>query len=301
MTIGIVAIGRNEGARLEACLTSARASASHVVYVDSGSTDDSVELATRLGVDVVELDPVLPFTAGRARNEGVKHLVSRVPDLDLVQFVDGDCELHPSFVARAASVMRGDPKIAVVCGRRRERYPEVSFYNHLLDIEWATPVGDVPSCGGDALVRLSAFLEVRGFDHRIIAAEDDDLCFRLRQRGWKIRRIDAEMTLHDGGITRLWQWWQRSLRSGHASAERWHRHGTWRNRAGLREVVSNVAWALPVTWVLWPLLWWRVFKRRPDPTYATFIVLGKLPHCQGQLKFWMERLAGAPAEIIEYK
>ena len=70
MGIGVVVIGRNEGLRLERCLISLVGSAQKVVYVDSGSTDGSVQMALRLGVEVVELDMTIPFTAARARNEG---------------------------------------------------------------------------------------------------------------------------------------------------------------------------------------------------------------------------------------
>jgi len=53
MGMGVVVIGRNEGLRLERCLTSLVGSAQKVVYVDSGSTDDSLQTALRLGVEVV--------------------------------------------------------------------------------------------------------------------------------------------------------------------------------------------------------------------------------------------------------
>ena len=55
-----------------ACLTSLGGAS--VVYVDSGSTDGSVDLARDLGADVVELDLSSPFTAARARNAGLERL-----------------------------------------------------------------------------------------------------------------------------------------------------------------------------------------------------------------------------------
>ena len=54
-------------------------------------------------------------------------------------------------------------------------------------------------------------------------------------------------------------------------------------------------------WFFAHVLWWRVYRRRNDIGYATFIVLGKLPHCQGQLRFWLDRLQGRAPRIIEYK
>jgi len=299
--IGLVAIGRNEGERLRRCLESAQQQVSQLVYVDSGSSDGSVALARSLGAEVVELDMQQPFTAARARNAGFVRLQALVPGLELVQFVDGDCELDPSWMAKATAFLDQHPEVAVVCGRRRERHPEASVYNRLCDLEWDTPVGEAEACGGDALMRVLAFEQAGGFPDTMIAGEEPDLCWRMRQRGWTIYRLDAEMTLHDAAMTRFSQWWMRNKRSGHASAEAWHRRGSLREPQALKELVSNLAWSLPASWPLWPMLWLRVYQRRHDPAYATFIVLGKLPHAQGQLKFWADRLRGTGGRLIEYK
>lgn len=301
MTVGLVAIGRNEGERLRRCLESARGQVSHLVYVDSGSTDGSVALAKGMGVDVVSLDMSRPFTAARARNEGFARLRALAPDVDLVQFVDGDCELDRAWIEKAVAHLQAHPRAAVVCGRRRERFPEASVYNRLCDIEWDTPVGNVLACGGDALMRVEPFEQVNGFAPELIAGEEPDLCFRMRANGWEVWRIDAEMTLHDAAMVRFDQWWKRNVRSGHAYAEAYHRHGDSAERTAAKEVLSNVAWSLPVAWPLWPMLWMRVYSRRKDPAYATAIVLGKLPHLQGQVKFWMDRALGKERHLIEYK
>src|SRR3982075_4453960 len=89
---GAVSIGRNEGERFKRCLLSLSMS-DRIVYVDSGSTDGSVEWAKTQGVDVVELNLNAPFTAARARNAGFALLRELAPQLEYVQFVDGDCEL----------------------------------------------------------------------------------------------------------------------------------------------------------------------------------------------------------------
>jgi glycosyltransferase involved in cell wall biosynthesis len=83
--IGLVAIGRNEGDRLRQCLVSVIGKVNRVVYVDSGYTDNSVEMARSLGAEVVELDLSIPFTADRARNAGFKHLLKVAPDSKYVQ------------------------------------------------------------------------------------------------------------------------------------------------------------------------------------------------------------------------
>ena len=66
--VAVVAIGRNEGERLRACLHSVLDVAALVVYVDSGSSDGSAQRARAHCAEVVELDPARPFSAARARN-----------------------------------------------------------------------------------------------------------------------------------------------------------------------------------------------------------------------------------------
>ena len=107
--IGLVAIGRNEGDRLRKCLLSAIGKVSHAVYVDSGSVDGSVEFARSLGVEVVELDLSRPFTAARARNAGFERLLQAEPQIEYVQFVDGDCELVEGWLTRAAAELDARP------------------------------------------------------------------------------------------------------------------------------------------------------------------------------------------------
>jgi len=297
--VGAVVIGRNEGERLRVCLASTVSRVDRLVYVDSGSVDDSLEIARRFGVDIVVLDPGSKFTAARARNTGINWLRENCPDIVLVQLIDGDCELDAGWLEVACAAMARLPAAAIVCGRRRERYPKASVYNSLCDREWDTPLGEVTSCGGDALIRIDRVVAVGAFSPELIAGEEPDLCHRLRSHGWEIHRIDAEMTRHDAAITRFSQWWSRNKRSGYAHAEAWSRRGD-SDRQPRQRVLNNMLWVLPPAWLLWPLLWWRVF-RRSDAAYASHIVLGKLPHCHGIFRFWLDRLGAKHSILIEYK
>ena len=161
--VGAVVIGRNEGERLLRCLDAMLPQVERVVYVDSGSTDDSVAEAQKRGVEVVALDLQLPFTAARARNAGLERLRALDPSLRFVQFVDGDCELREGWIEAALTAFAADPALVVVCGRRRERYPEASPYNALCDVEWDGHAGYVDSSGGDALMKIDALAAVDGF------------------------------------------------------------------------------------------------------------------------------------------
>ncbi len=297
--IGLVAIGRNEGQRLRACLESARNANLVLVYVDSGSNDNSTQLARDLGAIVVDLDLSKPFTAARARNEGFEALIEHHPRLDYVQFVDGDCQLQPDWIETASAFLDAHPEYAVACGRRRERFPDATIYNKLCDLEWNTPIGDALSCGGDALIRVSAFKAVGGYNPTVIAGEEPEMCVRLRALGHRIRRLDAEMTLHDAAMTRFGQWWKRNVRAGHAFAEGFHRHGRPPEQMWRKSVRSNYLWT--ILFPLWPLLWLKVLRQGRGPLYATFITLSKIPQTLGQLKFHYNRLTGSHQRIIEYK
>ena len=323
MGIGVVVIGRNEGLRLERCLISLVGSAQKVVYVDSGSTDGSVQMALRLGVEVVELDMTIPFTAARARNEGFACLQRLLPTMRYVQFVDGDCEVVDGWLPRALAFLDTHPDVAVVCGRRRERFPQHSVYNLLCDFEWDTPVGEAKACGGDALMRADAFAEASGFRPGLIAGEEPELCVRLRGNGWKVWRLDEEMTLHDATMTRFGQWWQRTLRGGYAFAEGAFLHGAAPEQHWLRESRRAWFWGLGVPlatviaslvagWfgllvlLVYPLQVVRLARRgdrstRENWLRAFFLVLGKFPEMLGQVKFLLNRFGASKTALIEYK
>lgn len=333
--LGVVAIGRNEGERLRQCLESVVGRAAAVVYVDSGSTDGSIALARALGAEVVELDRSVPFTAARARNAGLERLLQLAPDLRFVQFVDGDCEVVTGWLDRARSELEARPDMAVVCGRRRERYPERSIYNRLADLEWDTPVGEAKACGGDAMMRVATFLAVGGFNLTVTAGEEPELCQRLRHEGWLIVRVDADMAWHDSAILKYRQWWLRTIRSGYGGLDVTTRFRRGRDGLFIKQVRSARLWA-----VGWPLLviaggglgWHvggpivglmsagllaltlplqvlrltrkirsRVESPRVALAYGALMVAAQWGHLLGQILYLHDRVQGHHTRLIEYK
>ncbi|MDR5652843.1 glycosyltransferase [Ruixingdingia sedimenti] len=311
--IDAVVIGRNEGARLAACLASLAGQVRRVVYVDSGSTDGSVEAARAAGAEVVALDMGQPFTAARARNAGLARAMAAADPPAFVQFVDGDCMVQPGWVAAAAAFLVAHPQAAVACGRRRERFPDASVYNRLCDREWYTPVGLARACGGDALMRAAAVTAAGGYRDDLIAGEEPELCLRLGRAGWQVWRLDVEMTLHDAAMTRFGQWWRRSRRAGHAFAEGAALHGRGPERHWVAETRRALLWgvALPVAGLVlvpWSLLLWLAYpaqvlrlSRRMGAEAAFFTTLGKFPEAQGVLGYHLARLRRRRAGLIEYK
>lgn len=316
-TLGAVAIGRNEGDRLKACLRSLVPLCERVVYVDSGSGDDSVAFARSLGVAVVELDTSVPFTAARARNAGAEALLAG-GDLDLVQFVDGDCRVEPGWLEAGIAALQADPGLGLVTGWRSEIHPTASVYNQMCQVDWHRPAGPITTCGGDMMVRAAAFRQVGGFDPIVIAAEDDEFCLRLGKAGWRLMRLPVQMTWHDADMTRFGQWWQRTIRNGHGFAQVGAMHPPHFKRERLR--VWAYGLALPLLFLLglftspWLSLavlglyalslWktWRGLRGQPMAgRQAALLTLAKIPNLLGMLTYFRRRRRGDAMHIIEYK
>lgn len=325
--IGCVVIGRNEGERLRRCLQSVVGQVQHLVYVDSGSTDDSVACATSFGAHVVHLDPSVPFTAAGARDAGYRVLRRICPACRWVQFVDGDSEVAPQWLAQGAAYLRTHPETAIVAGRQRERDAQRTPYHRLLDIEWDTPRGIVSSCAGNAMMRMSAYEQCGGFRKDMIAGEEPELCVRVRRAGFQIEALDLPMAVHDAGDVGFCQWWRRSMRAGHAMAEATRLHGFAPERHRVRESIRTVFWALilpllalgaapftsglsllalPVGYAITAMrscLHVRSRGRswRDARTAAALFTLGKFAELCGMARYYGRRLLRRRPTLIEYK
>lgn len=319
--LGVVVIGRNEGQRLDACLRSV-GGVSPLVYVDSGSTDDSVEIATRHVAHIVILGPDTPFTAALARNRGAQRLLELDANLEYIQFIDGDCEMHHTWLQAAQVFLDEHSDVAVVCGRRFECFPDKSIYNALCDREWDTPVGEAESSGGDSLIRVQAYLQAGGFANDQIAHEEPEFCIRLRALNWRIWRIDAPMTRHDAAILRLGQFYRRSQRAGLGITQCLQRASV-PDHAGRAILRRATIWAivlpsllllsLAVDWrlsaaglMLYVVQWirnslraWRVdgWGARDAATVAALSLIGKFAEAHGMILYWtrMPRIADKAA------
>lgn len=323
--ITVVIIGRNEGERLVACLTSIAAIdrtgiAVEVIYVDSASTDGSPQRASALGASVIEVRPERP-SAALGRNAGWRAACG-----EFVLFLDGDTQLHPQYVQRALAAMR-DPAVAVVWGHRRESLPEQSAYVRVLDLDWIYAPGPSEFCGGDALMRRSVLESVGGFDASLIAGEEPELCRRIRQTGKTILHIDAPMTHHDLAIKTFKAYWKRAFRAGYAYAEISSRYQgsddpLWRDEAQRNlihaSVILGMLLLLPLT-LLWPLVGmiivisaltlvartfrgcrWKSNNVKTRLMYALHSHVQKIPIFVGQLSYHYDRCFGHQRRLIEY-
>jgi hypothetical protein len=274
---------------------------------------------------VIQLDSGKPFTAARARNEGAFAAIGRWPDLEYLQFIDGDCVLQPDWMPKAMDFLAGHPDMAIACGRRRERFPENSIYNRLCDLEWNTPIGAASACGGDAMIRTMAFLQVEGYQPELIAGEEPEMCARMLAAGWRIWRLDTEMTKHDAAMLHFSQWWRRAARSGYAELDVWLRslNRSSKALAERRQVIRSVFWGfffpMLITVLCFIFSWkaiavfalygvqiLRIAMRRgifssASWAYAALMMLAKIAGFWGILVYICRSLLAKTALLIEYK
>lgn len=322
MQFDAVLIGRNEGARLPRALAAMQAQAGlrQLVYVDSGSRDMSVQSARNLGVTVLELDPSRPFTAARGRNEGFAALHEGRAEFTL--FMDGDCIVEPDWPETAMRFLQATPKAGLVHGYSQEEHPDASAYNWMTHAEWRKPVGPASKGLGVFVIRAEVFAAVGGLRETMIAAEDDELFFRVRALGWQTWCIDAPMCWHDVNLHRFMPWYRRSIRAGHSFEELSHLHPGAATPQRLRALfwagvmplaaffaVLFAPVALLAIVALYALsvlrLTWRLhgqgLRRGRAAQVALLFMATKFANLYGMMLYWVRRLRRKRAQIIEYK
>ena len=299
-----------------------------IIYVDSGSSDNSVEIAKPLVNCVHQLDPATPFSAARARNEGCQHLTTLFPSLQYIQFVDGDCVIDEGWLTAAQAAIEQDEKRAAVIGHLQELNPDASIYNRMCAMEWRSPAGELTNfgaLGGISMIRADVFKQLGGFKANVIAGEDSEFGVRLSLAGYKVVKIDHIMAVHDANISTFQQWWKRAVRGGHAIGQRADLNGATIAKDCVKERKSTLVWGvfLPIValillifagcWSFLILLAYVFlaikvyFYRRKQGensrdafTYAQFMPFVKIANGLGLLKFYVNKFKQS-YEIIEYK
>lgn len=318
--VGVVVIGRNEAARLGAALNSVLTTGAAVIYVDSRSRDNSIEIAHGLGVEALVLSDDKPINASRARNEGVAAILRMHPELRFLHLLDGDSTLDPGWLAAAVAYLDKAPEVGFICGRLREKDRDTNVFRRLCDLEWHRDPSPDAECGGLGMVRAEAFRAVGGLDETLIAGADPEFYARLKKAGWQVHAMPAPMGVHDSGMVSFRQWWTRSIKGGYAYAHArlW---GGWR-----RERWSAIVWGgvLPAAFLLFALLFGpavlgaflvyplqvvrirlgsarQSFSSADRWLYALACVTIKFPQCIGIGMFEYRRRTKRHGRLIEYK
>jgi hypothetical protein len=252
------------------------------------------------------------------------------PGVRYVQFLDADCVLVGDWLRTGATTLLARAEVAVVAGWLRERSPQASIYNRIGDVEWNfAGAGEVDSVGGIFMIRCEAFDQAGGFDPTVPAGEEPELCQRLTRQGWRILRLEQAMALHDLGMTRFAQWWNRMVRSGYGGLDVALRFGISKFVRSSRRAWLWTGWlaltlgagvgaaagsgtcaALAAVLVGgWAAQVLRVAlrtRRKGYPfatcaAYAGLVMISFLPQIVGQAMYFSDRMRKRAARLLEYK
>lgn len=230
--ISVVIIGLNVEKYLQDCIRAVKTSSYpskllEVIYVDSGSKDNSVEIAKSFGD--VKIIPGLKGkpNAAKARNAGMNLAKNKI-----IQFVDADSYLHPEWLSSAINYIKND--VVAVSGILWERFPDRNWYHRMADLEWNLQKGTdgwttgemkARTFGGNVMVLKKAFTDLGGYDEDLTAGEDPDLSYRVRGNGGVIYRINKKMASHDINLSQFTKFVKRTSRSGYAYVQLARKHG----------------------------------------------------------------------------
>lgn len=189
--VGVVVPCKDEIATIEKCLRSIRGqvpAVTRIVVVDNGSTDGSLDVARRLADEVLELPQA---RIGQMRNAGAE----RCADLDVLAFVDADCELEPGWLGAALHAL----ETADLVGSRTfadaaapwvaKRWAAIeAAQQHAGSLVWSQHLA----------IRASVFASLGGFDEALVTREDVDLSQRVRTGGGAVRLVPEMRVVHHG-------------------------------------------------------------------------------------------------------
>ncbi len=223
--IAIVILNWNGAKLLQQFLPSviefSKGDSTNIVVADNGSTDNSLQIIQNQFPEVEILDLKQNYGFARGYNEALKQI-----NADYFVILNSDVEVTAGWLDEPIRLMENDSSIAAVqpkilsynqkthfeyagaaggfidqfgypfCRGRifNEVEEDHGQYNDSVDIFWAT--------GACMFVRSSQFHEAGGFDADFWAhMEEIDLCWRLKNRGYRIVYTSESTVYHVGGGT----------------------------------------------------------------------------------------------------
>ncbi|MDB4634321.1 glycosyltransferase [Rubripirellula sp.] len=193
-----VIIGRNEEEYIAMAIKSVlkvgtRLGGVEVIFVDSASTDQSIEVAAEFPIRILQLKPDWPLCVAAGRYTGVRHAKGKH-----ILFLDGDSEVGEQWLVEATEFLNANPLYGGVAGVLNERYVDesgecIGGKENVRDQDLTVYKTEKKSLGGIALFRSEAIDQVGSVNPHLPTAEDHELCLRLRVRGFKLATIPGVM------------------------------------------------------------------------------------------------------------
>lgn len=196
--LSVVIIARNEAQNIGRCIESVLAEplcfpGTEIMLVDSFSTDGTIDIARKLPISIIQLQPHWPLTPGAGR-----YLGTLLTSSQYILFLDGDTELCAGWLSQALEFLRQHPKAAGVGGILDEFYvnEQLRPTGEVVHRYQAHKVTQVKTLGGNGLYRRVALDEVGTFHPYLTLYEETEMALRLRKADYTLWRLPLLMARH---------------------------------------------------------------------------------------------------------
>ena len=210
--LSVVIITKDEEEMIGECIESIIASIEYavknrtidsyeIILADSASTDQTIEIAEKYPLKIVQLNKKWPLSAPAGRYIGWLHSKGKY-----VFFMDGDCILNKEWINISIPHLK-DETVAGVDGIEEEHIDVTSPFYNLFKLN-ETKIDDVIEAEelGKAIFKRDALNKVGSYHPYLIGAEDRDISYRMRDAGYKLLRLPYPYVTHhwakkDGKLT----------------------------------------------------------------------------------------------------
>lgn len=194
--ISVLLTGLNDSGRLGKCISSIKSCDFYkkdyeIVYVDGGSSDNSVEIAKKLGSRIFVKSK---FNRPEGRNFGIKKAKGKI-----LAFTDTDCVVDKNWLKEIKKELSKEDVFAV---GGPNLIPKVkTWFEGCISAALNTRIGSLGSVSGfirderinvrsiaanNAAYKKEIIKKVGIFDEKLITGEDPDMNLRIRKKGFEI-------------------------------------------------------------------------------------------------------------------
>lgn len=219
--LSVIIVNYNDKSHLEKCIRSLEETGKNrideIIVVDNNSTDGSQEFILRNFSGVELISNIRNIGYPMANNQGIEKSTGR-----FILFLNPDTVVHPESLdllleeiktnpyagAVGPALLQGEKRYQISFGGARDFFSEIfqkcvlNFY-YKFRLKFSRRKMEVNWVGGACLLtRRDVLVEAGLFDENFfLYFEDIDLCYRIRENGWKIIYLPLAEINHVGGAS----------------------------------------------------------------------------------------------------
>lgn len=187
----------NIGRCIESVVEATKELKREIIVVDSASTDNTVEIAQKYPVKIIQIKEKSLKSASAGKYIGNLFATDRY-----VQFLDSDMIIDKDWFNNALPLLDKNENIAGVVGipsqEHYDNYLAKQFEKNFERFAENIKEGETEQAGGAILFRKGVLDECGSWNPYLVAEEEMELCRRVLQKGYGFYVIIAKSTHHYG-------------------------------------------------------------------------------------------------------